>query len=402
MTARRRLCMVVHAQYPLTEGRVVAEALAAIDAGWEVDVVAAREPGEPATETVDAVTIFRLPLPHTPGGGLVATAREYLGFTALASVKVASLMQQRRYKVVQVHNPPDFLVLAALVPKLFGARLIFDIHDFAPELFELRFAGRRVARARWVVGLIERLAIRFATAVITAHEAYRRTLEGRGVPPEKITVVINSLDERLLPAEEPSSEASGFRVVYHGTIAPHYGVTLLVEAAAQVAREEPGLHVEIYGDGDALEEVRARARELGVSDRVYLSGRFLPHREVLERVRCASAGVICSLPIDRNATAVPTKLFEYAALGVPIVAANLLAVREHFSPDEVLFFAAGDASALAEALREVAAEPGAAQARAEAARRRYEEYRWSHSAARYVDLLERLGRSRNGLRVAGR
>jgi glycosyltransferase involved in cell wall biosynthesis len=111
---------------------------------------------------------------------------------------------------------------------------------------------------------------------------------------------------------------------------------------------------------------------------------------VLERVRAASAGVVCNLPIERNKTAIPTKLFEYALIGVPILSADLPAIREYFSPHEVRFFRAGDVDALAEALREVASDPAAANARASAARRRYEEYRWSANARRYVELLDRL------------
>jgi glycosyltransferase involved in cell wall biosynthesis len=386
--------MLVHGPYPVGESRVAAEALAAIEAGWEVDVVAMRKPDEPANETIDEVRICRLPFSRTRGAGIFATAREYLGFTALASTKLAALLPRRRYQVIHVHNPPDFLMLAALVPRLLGARVIFDVHDFSSELFAMRFAGRRgMAHAEQALQRIERLAIRFANAVITVHDPYRRALEARGVPSEKITVVLNSLDERLLPDATPERDRDQFRVVYHGTITPHYGLDLLIEAVEQVARDEPRWHLEIYGDGDALEHVRARATELVSSDRVYLSGRFLPHRHVLERVRLASAGVICNLPIERNAAAVPTKLFEYAALGVPIVAADLCAIREYFSPDEALFFGAGDAAALAQALREVAADPGAAEARAQAARRRCEEYRWEHSAARYVELLDKLNRS---------
>jgi glycosyltransferase involved in cell wall biosynthesis len=388
-----RLCMVVHGTYP--ESRVAREALAAVDAGWQVDVVAMRNPGEPAEEIVDGVAVIRLPFSHVWGAGALAAAREYLGFTVLASARIGALAARRRYEVIHVHNPPDFLVLAALVPKLLGARVIFDVHDFAPELFAMRFGGRRgiAGATQQALQLIERLAIRFATAVVTVHDPYRRALEARGVPSEKITVVLNSLDERLLSDAVAPAELDRFRVVYHGTITPHYGVELLVEAAARVARDEPRLQLEIYGDGDALSLVRARVGELGLTDRVYLSGRFLPQREVLKRVRSASAGVICNHPIERNAAAIPTKLFEYALLGVPIVTADLPAIREHFSPDEVRFFSAGDAGALAEALREVAASPDAAEARAEAARRRYEEYSWSRSAGRYVDLLERLSRA---------
>jgi len=384
--------MVVHGGYP--EPRVAREALAARDAGWQVDVVAMRRPDEPPVELVDGIAVLRLPFSHRWRAGALDTAREYLGFTALACARVGALAVRRRYEVVHIHNPPDFLMLAAVVPRLFGARVVLDVHDFAPELFAERFGtGRGSVAAKRVLDFVEALATRFATAVVTVHDPYRRALEARGVPPEKITVVLNSLDERLVPAATAPAEREGFRVVYHGSITPHYGIELLVEAAAQVAGEVPELKLEIYGDGDALRNVRSRVEELGLSDRVYLSGRFLLHGDVLERVRSASVGVICSLPVERNKVAVPTKIFEYALLGVPIVTVDRPSIREYFSPRELRFFRAGNADDLAEALREVAAAPEVAAARAEAARRRYDEYRWSLSARRYVELLDRLSQA---------
>jgi len=152
----------------------------------------------------------------------------------------------------------------------------------------------------------------------------------------------------------------------------------------------PELKLEIYGDGDGLDKVRSRVEELGLSDRVYLSGCFLPQRDVLGRVCSASVGVVSTLPSELTKGIVPTKLFEYALLGVPIVSVDLPAIRELFSPQEVRFFRAGDANDLADALRDVIADPDAARTRVAAARRRYEDYRWSLSARRYVELLERL------------
>src|SRR5207248_6507730 len=122
--------------YPLGEGRVAREALAAVDAGWQVDVVAMRNPAEPAEEIVDGVAVFRLPLSHERAAA-PWLAREYLGFTALAIAKVAALAARRRYDVV---HPPDFLLVAALAPRLAEARVVFDVHDLAPELFAVRFA----------------------------------------------------------------------------------------------------------------------------------------------------------------------------------------------------------------------------------------------------------------------
>ena len=382
--------MLVHGQYPL-DSRVAREALAAVEAGWHVDVVAMQSPGEPVEEIIDGVSVIRLPLFHDWGARALAAIGEYIGFTLLATARVAALAMRRRYTVIHVHNPPDFLMVAALIPRALGARVILDVHDFAPELFATRFHGICARGAESLLRQIERTANRFATSIVTVHEPYRRALEIRDVPPHKITVVLNSLDEQLLPVSVPAAE-DVFRIVYHGTITPHYGVELLVEAVAAVARDVPNLRLEIYGEGDALPSVRRRADDLGLSRIAYFSNCFLPQREVVARVSSASVGVVCNLPIERNESAVPTKLFEYACLGVPIVTSDLTAIREYFSPAEVRFFRGGDAADLASALLEVAIRPEDAGIRASAARHRYyKSYRWAFSARRYVELLDRLG-----------
>jgi glycosyltransferase involved in cell wall biosynthesis len=382
--------MIVHGPFP-PDPRVARAATVAVEQGWEVDVLALRQPGQAATERIAGATVTRLSIAHQWGGGVGQVAREYLGFTFFASVRAARLAAARRYDVVHVNNPPDFLFVAALVPKLLGARVIFDVHDLAPDMFAMRFGGRRGARlADRVLRVIERAATGFADAVVTVHEPYRRELVSRGVRPDKISVVMNAVDERLLPDRETQIPDAGFRVVYHGTITPHYGVDLLVEAVAEVAGHVDDIRLEIYGDGDALPRIRRLAADLGVVDRVWLSDGFLPHDEVVSRVQAASVGVIPNLPTALNRFALSTKLFEYVALGVPVVAADLPTIREHFSDEEVLFFRPGDAGALASALASLHLEPDAAAARAKAALERYEQYRWGANAERYARLLDRL------------
>jgi glycosyltransferase involved in cell wall biosynthesis len=383
--------MLVHGPYPVGEPRVAREVGAALDAGYAVDVVAMRRPGEPADEVVDGARVRRLPLAHRRGAGLGAAVLEYAGFTALATMRLARSAPVRRYDVVAVHGPPDFLVAAALLPKLCGASVVLDIHDLSPDMFAMRFAGRPgAALADRALCALERWATRVADEVVTVHEPYRRELVGRGTAAGKTTVVMNSLDERLLPAPgSPNGSEPGFRVVYHGTVTPSYGVELVVEAAARVSAEVPDLRLEIYGEGDALPRIRRRAGELGIADRLVASGTYLPQREVLERALRARAGVVPNLPTRINRFALSSKLFEYVALGIPVVSADLPTIREHFSAGEVQFFRAGDADALADALLHVARDPAAADARAAAARARYANYRWDVQARRYVGVLAR-------------
>ena len=387
----RAICMLVHGPFPVGEPRVARQARAAAAAGYEVDVICMRRPGEPRNESLDGIRICRLPLEHERGLGFRAIVREYVGFTVLAAVTLWRLARSRRYRVIHVHNPPDFLLLAALPARLAGgARLIFDVHDLAPDMFAERFGSGNVARlANRLLPAIERAALRLADAVITVHEPYARELRARGA--RDITVVMNSVDPDVLPP--PNSEItaeSGFRVVYHGTVTPWYGVDLLIDAAGAVVSQIPDLSVAIYGEGDAVPALRERVSRLGIDDRVQFHDRWLPQTEVLTRVRSAAVGVIPNRPSRLNRYALSSKLLEYVELGIPVAVAGLPTLREHFAEDEVLFFTPGDADALAAALLAIARDPEGARARAVAARRRARAYAWEANAARYVGLLDGL------------
>jgi glycosyltransferase involved in cell wall biosynthesis len=297
--ASPRVCMVVHGPYPVGEPRVARQAAAAVEAGYDVEVVAMRRRGEPRIEVVEGVRVLRLPVAHARGIGAVRLFAEYLAFAFLASVAVASRMPKRRFDVVHVHAPPDFLLIAAAIPRFFGSRVILDIHDPSPEMFKMRFSGLAAGAAAVLLRRVERTASFFAGAVVTVHEPYRRELIARGTPAAKVAVVMNSLDERLLPAAKPRTRAP-LRVVYHGTVTPSYGVRLLVEAAARVVTQGVDLRLEIIGEGDSVPELRQRIKELELEGRVAVEGEHVAHRTVLERVNGASVGVIPNLPTPLN------------------------------------------------------------------------------------------------------
>ena len=391
MTRPRRLCMVVHGPYPVGEPRVAREARAAVDAGFHVTVVAMRGEGEPPHEWVDAVEVHRLANLRSARTRPLELVREYAGFAALAAARVGRLHLSRRFGIVQIHNPPDFLMAAAVLPRLAGARVVFDIHDLAPELFAARLGGSdRTRAAERLLRRVESAAVRLSDSVVTVHEPYRSELRLRGIPDEKIVVVLNALDERLLPAQRPVQD-DGFRIVYHGTVTRFYGVELVVDAFARLAAELRSSRLEIYGAGDAIPDVQARVESHGLSDRVTVSGRMVPHEQVLMNVNGASVGVVAQLPIERNLQALPRSSWSTWRSESRSSRLDIPAIQGAFGNDELVFFSAGDASSLAEAIRTVASSPEAARQRAEAALWRYRtEFSWEIYARRYVELLERL------------
>ncbi len=275
--------------------------------------------------------------------------------------------------------------------------VVLDIHDLSPLMFGVRFehGGDRLIR---LITAVELAACRFADSVITVHEPYREELAAHGVDRTKITIVMNSPDERLIAAARQRAAAGDggttdrWTAVYHGTITEWYGVPLLIRGAALAAETIPGLDVQVIGEGDDLPEARAAAEELGLGERVTFSERYLPIDQVLECVAAADCGTVPNLISPLNELTLSSKLLEYVALSVPVVVARLRTLAHHFGEDEVTFFAPGDAQGLADAMRWVAEHPEEASAKAERALRRAEAYRWQENRDRYVGLLRSLTR----------
>lgn len=388
-----RVCMVVHGQYP-QDPRVARAARMAQDAGFRVDVVCHRSEGRPVRETVVGANVRRLPVSHRRGVGAATLVLEYLAFTALATATLAVRSLRSPYEVVHLNAPPDLLALAGLIPRLRGSGVVLDIHDRTPLMFQVRYgkAGPAERLTTWV----ERVACRFADAVITVHDPYREELASHGVDPRKVTIVMNTPEQRLIEgvrsraSATAGSDADEFRVVYHGTITHWYGLPVLMRAVALVAARVPGIQVEVLGEGDALEEARIAARDLEIDRVVTFSGRYLPLEEVLYRVARADCGVVPNLASPLNELTLSNKLLEYVALEVPVVAARLRTLAQHFGEDEVTFFDVGDEGALADALAWVAQHPADARAKAARARRRAEAYGWDRNRDRYTGLLESL------------
>ncbi|MGP0102188.1 MAG: glycosyltransferase [Solirubrobacteraceae bacterium] len=382
--------MVVHSHYP-ADVRVRREARAASDAGYLVDVISLRGEGERAYEMIDGIGVRRLPLHHVSGGGARRMLYEYLMFALLAALMLAPSALRRRYAVVQIHNPPDFLLIAGVLPRLFGSTLLLDVHDLSSHMFGARFSGRLSVVISRLLVLLERLAGLMADGVITVHEPYRRELINHGIPAEKISVVMNVPDEGVLEAAEhgkTARNASEFVVAYHGTISGWYGVDLVLDALGALRSEVPTARAMILGDGDARVKLQERALDIGLADHVEFSDGWVAADQALARAASATCGVIPNRPTELNRFALSTKLFEYLALGLPVVVAGLETLTAHFGADEVTFFRPGDAGSLARALIWVAANPQEAAAKTERARERVErEYSWTANRRRYLATL---------------
>jgi glycosyltransferase involved in cell wall biosynthesis len=388
----RRIAIVVHAIFP-GDPRVRRQSDALLDAGYEVDVIALRQPGEPEEERSHGARIVRLPI-NRAFVGFAGHLAEYVAFTAMATWRLAREHRRRRYDLVQVATVPDFLGFAAVPEKLRGVPLLLDLHEDMPEFFRDRFPSGLLRPVLPLVTATARASAWLADEIITVHEPLRQLSLARGVPPERISVVMNSADGRLFdPERHPRREfmADGeLRLVHHSNLQRIYGLDRAIDGLARV-RGDLRWRLDVYGDGPWREQVAAAIARNDLPECITMHGP-VPIDDLPGLLAAADIGLVPSLPLPYLQYSLSTKLLEYAAMGVPIIASDLATFRHHFTDAAIRFVPGGDPDALARAIEALAADPAGTAAMGLEARRQAAAYDWDVQRARYIEIVERLVR----------
>jgi glycosyltransferase involved in cell wall biosynthesis len=388
--------MIVHAYYE-EDPRVRREAESLVAAGRPVLVLSLKRPELPADDVLEGVHVRRLDEQRHQGAGLGTYLREYVSFLVRSGWAAVKLHRRHRFGLVQVHSLPDFLVFAALPLKLVGVPVVLDLHEAMPEFFVTRFPRAANPISHRLLLLQERLSMAFATHVITVNEAFGDRLRKLGLRDEKLSIVINSPSlERFDAAAHPERvfrEDGMLKLVYTGALTPTYELDVTIRAIARIATERPDLDVrlDLYGRGDSEEELRALAAELGMRGRVTFHGR-IPIDAVPAAVAAADMG-IAPTRLDRfTAMTISGKIYEYGAMGKPVVASRLPLVERTFPNGTVVTYEPGDAAGLAEAIIALADHPIRRAEAVDGSRDVVRGAAWEREAERYVALVDRLSR----------
>src|SRR6267142_3916234 len=115
---RKRILMIAYSYYE-SDARVIREAEAAVEGGFDVDFLSLRKEGTPKIEVARGVQVIRLNQGKYRGGGHFRYLLGYIEFFLRCFAKATVLFFSRWYAVIHVNNMPDFLVFCTIVPRLF-------------------------------------------------------------------------------------------------------------------------------------------------------------------------------------------------------------------------------------------------------------------------------------------
>jgi glycosyltransferase involved in cell wall biosynthesis len=327
-------------------------------------------------------------LPRIPVGKLSRLYRSTLWYYVerwLFALQVAlyllgqRILRQRHYPVIYVREVICAYVLAKL-RGLLKARVVYEAHDLE---------SRQPSRAKeafvqpWL-RRVDRYLLAHSDGLVSLTATFAQYLEKQGWrTAADVTVIPDAYDERLFHPRERAVCRGDLGlpfdaqiVLYAGLTFSYRGLEHLVAAFSQLRDNFPHARLYLVGGRSAeIAPLRAQATALGVAERVYFTGQ-VALAEVPHYLGAADVLVIPGTVSDETAS--PLKMFEYMAMGVPVISVDRPALREILPQAGALFVPPEDEAALENALRQVLTDPEAAArraARALEAVQRYT-YRW--------------------------
>jgi glycosyltransferase involved in cell wall biosynthesis len=387
-----RIAMLAYAFYE-TDTRILQYASALAGEGHTVEVIAlSRDPSLPRTEMLDGVRVHRIQSRTVNEKGLFAYGSRILRFFLRSAMFMWQRHRRRPYDLVHVHNVPDFLVFAAFYPKWKGARVILDIHDLLPEFYASKF---KISHDSWlfkVLTFVERQSAALADHVIVANHLWCERFIARSSSPGKCSVVRNHPDPDIFSSALSAKKTQGkkFLLTYPGSLNWHQGLDVAIRAFARIADEMPDAEFHIYGEGPARPALMELARELEMEKRVIFHD-FLPSREVA-RVMAET-----DLAIEpKRATsafgneALSTKILEFMALGVPVIASKTRIHAYYYDGSIVEYYENDDEKQLAEKIFLLRNSPKLREQLVANANRYVAENNWDARKHDYLSLVNSL------------
>lgn len=353
-------------------------------------------------EDHQGIRVLRSWLYASPKHGFARTLLNNATF--MVSSAVHALARGGGLDVLVASSPPWFPHLTGtLVHALRRVPLVLEVRDLWPDYLAGMGTVKSDAAMRGIFAT-ERAMLRRADHVVVVTESFRKRVMEKGTAPDRVDVVPNGVDTALYYAADEPPPIDALRrgdgeliVGYLGNFGAGQDLIRVLDAAALLEAADPRIRVVLAGEGTAVEQVQAHARELGLR-------RTTIHPPILKTQTRAfyNACDVCLVPLADFPIlqeTIPSKIFEVMACERPVVASVAgEAARIVQRSGGGVVVPPGDARGIADAVLRLRDTPAAERAAMGAAGRAYVGRHFAREtlAARYLEILRAVHARRRG------
>ena len=236
------------------------------------------------------------------------------------------VLKRERFDVVVLYGVPTNGWQTIAISKYFQVPVIFRAIDVAQSLRKSLF--------RPLIRIAEKYIYRNATWVSANNQALKNYCLAHGSKPEATSVDYPGLDlERFHPGTRSVSLMQKYGltetskvVLFMGTLYRFAGIERFLKIFAADLKNNPSWKFLILGGGEARVSIRSTVSALKLEDQVIMSG-FISYDELTEHLQLADVAVNTFEPSLVTNCALPWKVVQYLACGLPVVSTRLAGLQ---------------------------------------------------------------------------
>lgn len=276
---------------------------ALVSEGFDVYII-----GYPSSGTFDVAGITVLPLAQFHRTSFRRLLMPWVIFKKINQIKPEII----------IINTPELMLVAVLNKILTGRKIIYDVLENYYRT--IRYTQTYPPGLRFLVASIVRFTeIIFSPLIdrfLLAEKGYKHELKFA----RNAVILENKLPEKI--AERLRLNHSSYHnLLFSGTLAPTTGVFEAIKIGKELHAINPQYNLTIIGYA-AMPEVLIKIRkEIADAPYITLTGgdQLVPHEDILHEISKAGIGIIIYPPNPGTESSIPTKLYEYLALKLPVI-----------------------------------------------------------------------------------
>lgn len=359
---------------------------------YSVDVFALRGETQEIQTVLNGVHIHHIQKRKYNEKGFKSYLFRMLMFFIRVSVIITRKHLRFPYSVAHINNPPDILIFSAVVPKLMGCKLIFDMHENLPELYSAKFNESQDSYLVKALLLCERIATRFSDFTIVAHDLLRDRVIRRDHIPEKKCMALLNYPSRKIFTPSKSKPNDCFRIIYPGTISYQHGIDIAIKAMTAVKKQSNFVRLELYGklnDSAYYLELKALIDKLNLQDCVTFH-QVVPLDELRIIFQNAHAGVVPKRGGIFGSEAFSTKILEFMAAGLPVIVSRTKIDEYYYDSSAVMFFEPENSEELAQCILKISQDTEMREFMVKTGLEYVAENNWEIKGWIYLDIIRKL------------
>ena len=265
-------------------------------------------------------------------------------FTFLGLFKIKKLNAKYDFDIYQASDAGG-AILALIASKIYGKKFVFEVQG---DIFDYpSHVGGKVHSS--LVKFFSEMIVKKADYIRIVSPFLYEPLDRFGINREKIFLVPPRCDSALFSEKNVAKDKpetlckNQYNLLFVGNLLIAKGVDILLEAFALIVRENPDIGLILVGDGEEKSRLEARAKELGIDEKVFLLGR-VEYNLIPTFMHYADILVLPSIE-----EGVGRVLLEAMSLNLPIVASNVGGIPLVIDDNkDGLLFEVGDVESLKE------------------------------------------------------